>query len=269
MAPEAAGPSPPPLRPLLWWPGRRFPAPSPGGRSSPVVPRAPWLVLADRADPRLAPAAAALEPLLDGGERERQGRFRREDDRHRFLLGRGLLRLALGAWLGRDPASLRFRSGSHGKPELAAAEVPALHFNLAHSADLILLAFHPGCPVGVDVGRLRPDLAWEPLARRLLSPAACSRLQQLPPEQGPAAFLAAWCRLEARLKARGEGLAGLERLQQADLQALRQAAFSAPQEAAGGAGAAAGEKIWTVAVPRLYRAAVALVPPLAGSLRAS
>lgn len=261
MAAEGACPANPPLRPLLWWPGRRLPAPSPGGRASVPAPRAPWLVLANRADPRLASAAAALQPLLDAGERERQGRFRREEDRQRFLLGRGLLRLALGAWHGRDPASLRFLSGPHGKPHLASAGRGALHFNLAHSADLILLAFHPCCPLGVDVERLRPDLVWQPLARRLLGPADCHHLQQLPPEQGHGAFLAAWCRLEARLKARGEGLAGLERLQQADLQTSQEAALVAPQEGASGAAAAAGERIWSVAVPPLYRAAVALLPP--------
>jgi len=246
MEPEpAAGP----LRPLLWWPGRRLPAlrsrgGRPPGRSGVREPRAPWLVLADRRDGRLAPAAALLAPLLDGPERERRERFRREEDRQRFLLGRGLLRLALGAWLGRDPCQLRFCPGPHGKPELAGPGAAAIHFNVAHSGDLILLAFHPACPVGVDVERLRPELAWEPLARRLLEASECRRLEGLSAGQGAGAFLAAWCRLEARLKARGEGLWGLERLQQADR--------LAPQRA--------GERFWTVAVPPSYRAAVALGP---------
>jgi len=231
-----------PLRPGLWWPGLALPRPP----QAPVAPPRPWLLLVDRRDPQVQAASADLEALLNPEERVRRDRFRLAADRHRALLGRGVLRLALGSWLGRDPASLEFQLGPHGKPALAWQGQAPLHFNLAHSGDLILLAFHATSPVGVDVERHRPDLAWEPLARRVLPSAECQLLEQLPPERRLDAFLAAWCRLEARLKARGEGLVGLERLQ---------AEAQSGQEPA-------GERTWEVAMPAGYRAAAAVAAVL-------
>jgi len=203
---------------------------------------APALLLLDRRAAAGAETTRALVALLDHGEQERVQRLRRPEDQDRFRLGRAALRQVLGAWLDRDPAALRFRYGPHGKPALDGVVDAAPHFNVAHSGNLILLAFHASSPVGVDVEQQRPDLAWAPLARRVLTPAECRLLERLPPERRPEAFLAAWCRLEARLKARGEGLAGLERLQAEAL---------AGQDPA-------GERTWEVALPAGYGAAVAV-----------
>jgi len=227
-----------PLQPSIWSPGLELPQ----APQAPVATPSPWLLLVDRRDPRLQAASADLEALLNPEERARRDRFRLAADRHRALLGRGVLRLMLGSWLGRDPASLVFQLGPHGKPALAGQGQASLHFNLAHSGDLILLAFHATSPVGVDVEQHRPELAWEPLARRVLPPAECQHLEQLPPERRRGAFLVAWCRLEARLKARGEGFAGLERLHAEALSGLD----------------SAGEHTWEVVLPAGYVAAVAL-----------
>jgi len=241
----AAGLGREPLRPWLWWPGLVLPRTP----QAPVASPRPWLLLVDRREPRVQAASADLEALLHPQERARRDRFRLAADRHRALLGRGVLRLALGAWLGLDPASLVFQLGPHGKPALAGQDREPLHFNLAHSGDLILLAFHATNPVGVDVEQHRPELVWEPLARRVLSPAECQRLERLPPDRRREAFLAGWCRLEARLKARGEGLVGLERLQ---------------AEALDGQDPI-GELTWEVALPAGYVAAAAVAAmPTAG-----
>jgi len=154
----------------------------------------------------------ALVSLLDREEQEHAKRFRRPDDRDRYRLGRATLRLVLGDWLDRDPASLRFAAGPHGKPELVGPGPSPLHckppqFNLSHSGDLILLAFHADAPVGVDVERLRPDLDWLPIARRCLGPAELESLLALAPAEAAPAFVESWCALEAGLKARGVGLA--------------------------------------------------------------
>ena len=228
------------LRPLAWCPPdplpTQTPAPDPGaGQTTP-----PTLLLLDRRDRRLHAACARFEGLLDPQERARVQRFQRLEDRQRHLLGRAALRLALGAWLGRDPAALRFRYGPHGKPELADAGPTAPRFNLAHSGALVLLALHPERPVGVDVEWRRPDLDWHPIARRTLAAAELAALEALPEDRQADGFLRAWCRLEARLKASGEGFAGLDRLR----------AEPQPRPGAGG--------LWEVRVPPDYAAAVAL-----------
>jgi 4'-phosphopantetheinyl transferase len=211
---------------------------------TPQDQEAPSLLILDRRDGAGAATPGTLGSMLDRAEQDRAARFRRPEDRVRFLVGRAALRQVLGTWLDCDPAALRFRYGPHGKPVLDGSEQTTPHFNLAHSGNLILLAFHPSRPVGVDVERLRPGLDWRPIARRVLPADAVSRLESLPPEQGDAAFLEAWCRLEARLKASGEGLAGLER--------LRRESATQPAEIA----------IWDVEVPAGYGAAVALAEPL-------
>jgi 4'-phosphopantetheinyl transferase len=231
-------PSPP------WWPGQ--PLPGPAQEPGQAAPSEPWLLRLDRRDPRLLAATAELEALLPGEERQHVNRLRRPDDRQRTLLGRGVLRLVLGTWLDRDPAALRFATGPHGKPELVGPGPPPLqvqppHFNLSHSGDLILLAFHASHPVGVDVERQQPDLDWRPIARRCLDPAQVESLLALPPAEAAPAFVEFWCDLEAGLKAQGVGLAQ-----------------------ASGAQVLAMEprlRRWRLALPAGYAGAVALLDP--------
>ncbi len=141
-------------------------------------------------------------------ERQQSERLRRLEDRERHLLGRAGLRRLLGEWWRQEPQSVPLRRGAHGKPFCPGGP----HFNISHSGDLVLLAVHPHSPVGVDVEQLRAELDWRPLASRLLCGAECRQLEGLPASAQPNAFLQAWCRLEARLKATGQGFAGLDAL---------------------------------------------------------
>ncbi len=198
------------LRPLDWTPAR-----GEAGLAErlPRQPAAPPLVLRiDRRAAAVQHGLADLAPLLSADEARRLERFRRIEDRERFLLGRGSLRLCLAALLAEDPARLRLAATAAGKPFLADAsgqpQRQAPQFNLSHSGDLILLALHGAGAVGVDVERLRPSLNWRPIARRCLAPGELARIEGLAPAEQPLAFLEAWCALEARLKAVGSGLAG-------------------------------------------------------------
>ncbi|WP_191964724.1 4'-phosphopantetheinyl transferase superfamily protein [Synechococcus sp. RSCCF101] len=95
-----------------------------------------------------------------------------------------------------------------GKPYLPRGP----RFNLSHSGGLVLLALHPCLETGVDVERARPELAWQRIAGTVLPAAVQERLAGLPVVDQRQAFLREWCRLEARLKARGWGLAGQRHL---------------------------------------------------------
>ena len=166
------------------------------------------------------------------------GRFQQAADRERYLLGRGTLRLLLGAFLERDPAGLRLGTAARGKPVL---EGPGLiHFNVSHSGALVLLGFHRSRVVGVDVEQLRPELEWEAIASRCLPPEQVAAIRNAPPAGQGASFLEHWCRLEAVLKARGVGLFGLD-----------------GADADPGSGP---ETAWPVALPDGYRGAAALGP---------
>ncbi len=156
---------------------------------------------------------ARLYELLASDERERAARFRREADRRRYTVARGVLRSLLGRYLGVEPAALAFRYGAHGKPALSQAAAGGdLRFNLSHSHGLALHAFAVGREVGVDIERMRPDTDIMGVARHSFSPAELEALTSLPSAWRRAAFFDGWCRKEAFIKACGEGVAlGLRR----------------------------------------------------------
>jgi 4'-phosphopantetheinyl transferase len=217
----------------------------------------PLLLAHDLRDPLPESVRAALAASLAPAEQQRWEALRLPEDRERFLRGRGALRRLLGAWRDEPPEAVPIGVGAHGKPCCLGGP----EFNLSHSGNLILLAVHQQRPVGVDVEQLRPGLAWRPIAQRVLPPAEwqalevlATALEQESAEQEAAeaerqaaeAFLAAWCRLEARLKAQGLGLAGLGQ------------PVPVADEAEGLGVVTSDLELWDVAVPPGYRAALAL-----------
>ena len=204
----------------------------------------PLLLSLDVRDPLPDPVRADLAASLVPVEQQRWEALRLPEDRERFLRGRGGLRRLLGAWRDEPPEAVPIGAGAHGKPCCTGGP----EFNLSHSGDLILLALHRERAVGVDVEQLRPGLAWRPIARRVLPPVEWQALealataaeQEAAEQEAAEAFLLAWCRLEARLKAQGLGLAGLDNHRQ------------------GPSADDAGLHLWDVAVPAGYQAAVAL-----------
>lgn len=147
-----------------------------------------------------------LEALLSADERKRAAGFRFAEDRDAFVAARGLLRTLLARYLGTSPAEPRLRYGRQGKPALDADPgLATVHFNLSHSSDLALLAFSSDIELGVDIERLRRNLAYEMIAARFFAPSETAALRRLPPEQRRPAFFVCWTRKEAVLKATGEG----------------------------------------------------------------
>jgi 4'-phosphopantetheinyl transferase len=145
---------------------------------------------------------------LTADECQRAERYVFAKDRTHFVVARGLLRMLLGRYLGQDPPQLRFIYGPHGKPALATdLDGGTLRFNVSHSHGLALYAITRGRTVGVDVERIRPEVAQERIAERFFSPREVTLLRALPAPLQAAAFFACWTRKEAYIKATGEGLA--------------------------------------------------------------
>jgi 4'-phosphopantetheinyl transferase len=154
-----------------------------------------------------APVLSRLETTLSPYEMARANRFVFATDRNHFVAARGILRELLGAYLVRPPAELKFRYGSHGKPALDAnASDSVLQFNLSHSGGVAIYAFSLGRRLGVDVERIRPELAGEDIARRYFAAREVAELQALPIDLRPEGFFLCWTRKEAYVKAHGAGL---------------------------------------------------------------
>jgi len=153
-----------------------------------------------------ADAHERLGSVLADSEREHARRFHLARDSTRFVVAHAAVRLILARYLPETPAaSLVFSTGSLGKPDLAGPAAGQFQFNLSHSGAVGLCAV-ARAPVGVDVERLRDDLAFGDIAASHFSPFENAALRALPPAQRVAAFFAGWTRKEAYIKARGDGL---------------------------------------------------------------
>ncbi len=188
---------PPPDVPTSEW------LPAPKATSLPADEVHVWLVALDGSDALVR----SVGQVLSEDERTRAARFRFERDQRRYTMGRGVLRLLLGHYLGKDPGSLRFVYGRHGKPSLDLAGLPEdVEFNLSHSHGLGLYGFNRGRELGIDIEKIRPDFATLEVAERFFSEPERSVLKQLPLERQTRAFFDCWSRKEAFIKTRGHGL---------------------------------------------------------------
>ena len=147
----------------------------------------------------------ALSASLSPDETKRAGGFLFERDRRRYRVSRGLLRTLLSGYTDVPAHRLRFTYGRRGKPQLLD-DSPDLHFNLSHSADLVVLAFTSTHPLGVDIEHLRPVPDAESIAKRYFSPGEYKAFRRLPPDRRQEAFFNCWTRKEAYIKAVGDGL---------------------------------------------------------------
>lgn len=151
--------------------------------------------------------AANYALLLSSDEQMKAERFRFEQDRRRFTVGRGTLRKVLGCYLNASPESLVFEYGANGKPSLSTQMLQTeLCFNLSHSEEMMLLAVTQKRAVGIDLEYIRPNPDPVKLAEQFFSSMERAELDALPSNRKFASFFSGWTRKEAYLKARGDGM---------------------------------------------------------------
>jgi len=154
-------------------------------------------------DPARAERALAW---LTPSDQARYARFRHEDDRLMFLLGRVMARSLVGRAAGVDPRSWPWREGPRGRPEVGDPALP-LHFNLAHSAGLVVCALAHSHEVGVDVEDRRRRPLDRHIVHRFCAPEEAADIDAGGDEGWHDRFLVYWTLKEAYLKARGLGIA--------------------------------------------------------------
>jgi 4'-phosphopantetheinyl transferase len=159
----------------------------------------------------LDPPAARVEELgrpLAADEWQRANRFRFDQHRRQYVVGRGALRTLLAAYLGTRPEQVRFSYGPRGKPFLAPPlDASRIFFNLSNSSERALVGFARGIEIGVDLEYMKPMPDLEQIAERFFSVPEREVLRRLAAAQKPEGFFNCWTRKEAYLKAVGEGLA--------------------------------------------------------------
>jgi len=108
------------------------------------------------------------------------------------------------------PEQLGFIENPWGKPMLI--DHPGIHFNLSHSQHLALLGISTRAPIGVDIEMIQhwSDAELHSLSRTIMTEAERQAMVDIIGQSGNAAasqaFLTAWTRKEACVKALGLGL---------------------------------------------------------------
>ena len=173
---------------------------------------------------RLDPPDRRVEELgrsLASDEWQRANRFHFEVHRRRFVVGRGVLRHLLGAYLGLPPQSLAFTYAERGKPDLAPGleRAPSGHrlfFNVSHSEDLALFGLVLGREIGVDVEYMKEMDDLHRIAERFFSATENAALTGLPESRQQGGILQLLDAQGGLPQGRGGGARGAARLLRRD-----------------------------------------------------
>ncbi len=150
---------------------------------------------------------ARLAALLSPDEEERAARYRIDEVRREYIVGRAALRLLLASYLGDAPRAIAFAYEERGRPVLAQNHCASgLCFNLSNARVLALAAFTRGQRIGVDLESNKRRVELMDVAARFFAPAERAALFGLAVDRQRQAFFNCWTRKEAYLKARGMGL---------------------------------------------------------------
>ena len=147
--------------------------------------------------------------LLTDAECARMFRYTQEMDQLRFLTGRAWLRQLLSWRLQMEPRQIKLQTTARGKlfVDSESDRLSPIHFNVAHSGGLVLIAFHSTFEVGVDVEWMDHDVNWTDVARNLFSAEEYLQWSMRPSEEQYRDGFQRWTLREAEAKAVGCGLA--------------------------------------------------------------
>jgi 4'-phosphopantetheinyl transferase len=166
-----------------------------------------WLIDLQRSAPALAELERAT-PRLTPRDRSRARAVKNAADRGQRIAVTTALRILLERLAGPHSARQPFVTGPAGKPALADR---SLQFSLSHVEGYALIGLTRAGDIGVDLERDRPLRLSERRREELMAAATGLAGQPLTHQalarpSPDAAFLQAWCRLEAFAKARGLGI---------------------------------------------------------------
>nr|VFK47515.1 MAG: phosphopantetheine--protein transferase domain-containing protein [Candidatus Kentron sp. TC]VFK50603.1 MAG: phosphopantetheine--protein transferase domain-containing protein [Candidatus Kentron sp. TC] len=166
-----------------------------------------------------------LRETLDKDELQRAERFRFPEQRRRFIVARGILRMLLARYLRKPAVRITFEYNRYGKPFLREEESnlhagvspdsartfpgrdDVVQFNLSHSKGMVLYAFSLDRRVGIDIEWVRRKISdTDRIVARFFSPREAKILLGVPEHCKKDAFFGCWTRKEAYIKARGKGL---------------------------------------------------------------
>lgn len=148
-----------------------------------------------------------LLTMLSGSER---ARFSQRHGRENAVVTRATLRQVLSSLLGTEPGGVVIENDAHGRPRAVTGR--RVEFSVTHTAHVGAIVATTGqLALGIDLewrGRVKAwtDHAMARMARRCLTTDERTEFDTLRDDEKRNAFLRAWTRKEALLKALGTGL---------------------------------------------------------------
>ena len=144
----------------------------------------------------------SFHSLLSASEAARFQRFMRRQRQRQFLIGRVLLRIALGKLLNMATDTINFAERSGQAPQLILPD-PALGmpgFSLSHSGDWVACAVSADTALGLDIEVIDPARDINALAGQAFDAGQAACLRKLDGPARLAAFYRMWSEQEARYK---------------------------------------------------------------------
>lgn len=154
--------------------------------------------------------------FLSADELQKLNTFKFYKDRLRYSITYHYLRIFLSKIVKTLPADIELVANQYGKKKFKNPAFSQIHFNLSHSANIIVYAFNQQDQLGVDVEYLDYNINYLELSEKYFSKnerAFIVEAKNL--NEQVYRFYKLWTRKEAYLKARGTGL--IESLQTLDV----------------------------------------------------
>jgi 4'-phosphopantetheinyl transferase len=143
---------------------------------------------------------------LSGEEADRYRQIRSGDASRGYLAARVLTRSTLSRYAGVPHNAWRFTTNEHGRPRIDwPREYRDIHFNISHTAGLVVIAVGRIPEIGIDVETLDRDVEIDEIAGSILSEAEAHEWARGAPEARRDSFFSIWTLKEAYMKARGLG----------------------------------------------------------------
>lgn len=155
-----------------------------------------WLLDSRSLDPA---QLGQYETWLGPAETARYARFARPLRRRQFLLGRALLRVAMGNLLDMPPAAIVLEERP-GQAPLLLSPKDGAYFSISHSGCWVACALSTESPLGLDIEVCDPRRDVLALARQAFGADVAAELEGMPLAARLAAFYRRWSAAEARYK---------------------------------------------------------------------
>ena len=152
---------------------------------------------------------SGMTEILASDEIIRATSYRFRDDKRRYVLTRGALRILLSEYLGTNPKNVMISYAEQGKPILEQPHA-GLHFNVSHSRDMVLIAVSRSNPVGIDIEFVNDRIDPFDIAKRVFPAEENKMLRSEKTASVMTAFYNLWTRREAFVKAVGDGISQIK-----------------------------------------------------------